>query len=691
MFYRYFNLSLLLIFISCHDSLTVYRDISFHSEVLATDRNYRIYLPGNYDQNKAVRYPVVYYFHGFGGRYKWDTYDVEDDVHYPENGRKEPPFVMEWQKYVNENEVIIVSWDGYEPNLHEGKKEREGIRYGNALPYDYVRAHEQKNHHWGWDFSLHFRELVNHVDQQFRTIADREHRGITGLSMGGLTAYYVAGQNKDLVSSVSAFDPADNLPKYGPKEQQVVFPILQMSRPLKGMAVRLTMTDGDWLKYNNWRMQQMFEAADLSYFESHVAHYPNHWAADIDKQLDFHMREFKKGSELPENWDHINPAFPSFDVFGYKFDVQRERPALTILENVSNRQMKVLGRHFIPDGPIVQDEKLSVLTPAVYAPNEPYQLIAYNLSKGEIQIQNEKATNEGNLSFELDGGGYLLGINGSGSGTGPKVNMIFNHNQENFYFEEGVDYDLDFKLVNVGNKEAKDIQITALSSHPYLNISNTKIKVSRVEAASQVSLENQFNFHFTQYNDSISTGNLLFEIKVDGEVSDTTRILTFLTPKSPYVKAEDVIVLDGRSVDNIPIYRQGPNKVEMQSISGGEGNGNGLLEQGEKALVYIRLSQGLGPNDLNTFHRTYLINHLDEPYINVEELNYEERVSQASATSVATVLSLSEKTPINQELDLWFKVESLYNDAEDTTSNATIYAHKYDYVRALLKVGSDGN
>jgi hypothetical protein len=75
---------------------------------------------------------------------------------------------MEWKNYVKEHDVIIVTWDGYEPNLHEGKKMREGIKYGNTSPYDYVRAHEKKDHHWGWDYRLYFRDLVKHVDQNFR-------------------------------------------------------------------------------------------------------------------------------------------------------------------------------------------------------------------------------------------------------------------------------------------------------------------------------------------------------------------------------------------------------------------------------------------------------------------------------------------------------------------------------------------
>ncbi len=188
-----------------------YKDIEFYSPAFQTDRLYRIYLPKNYDRDSDKKYPVVYYFHGYGGRYKWDEYTVEDDVFYPGNGRKSPPYVMEWSDYVQNHEVIIVTWDGYEPNNHPGRNFREDLTYGRARPYDYDVAHETDSKHWGWDYRMYFRDLVHHVDSNFRTVPDRQHRAISGLSMGGQTAYYIAGQSKDLVSAVSAFDPADNI------------------------------------------------------------------------------------------------------------------------------------------------------------------------------------------------------------------------------------------------------------------------------------------------------------------------------------------------------------------------------------------------------------------------------------------------------------------------------------------------
>lgn len=685
MIVRYLCLFLLLTVISCKPES--YQDVSFFSEAFQTERHYRIYLPESYHQNSEKRYPVIYYFHGWGGRYKWSNHDAEEDIFYPENGRKEPPFVMEWKDYVKDHEVIIVTWDGYEPNLHQGKKMREGIPYGNCSPYDYMRAHEKEDHHWGWDYRLYFRDQVQHVDQHFRTIADRDHRAITGLSMGGLTSYYVAGQNKDLVSSVSSFDPADNIPMYGPKGYQVAFPVLEMYRSLKGLAVRLTMTDGDWLKYNDWEMKRIFEVADLSHFEFHLADYPDHWTADADEQLDFHMKEFSRSHPTPQNWNHICPAFPSFKVWGYDIDVQRAKPALTILENVCEGHMKVVSRTFIPDGPIVMDEKLSISTDNIYSPEGSYQLISYNLSSNEFAVQDVKATTDGRLKIELGGGGHLIGINDEGPGKGAKLNIVFKNEQEYLYFEAGKPCDLNFKLVNVGTGDARNIEIRVSSEHPHIDFAESKIQVSAIGSGNYIELENQFDFKFTQYVDTMFVGSLNFELISDGVETETQHKVFFVIPESPYVDASELIILDGRSLNDIPIYGQGPNVVQQQTISGGKGNGNGLLEPGEEGLLYLPLPMGMGSNDINTYHRTYMINHLDDPYISVKNLDYEEKLNQAGATSISTILSISKDSPKNHEFDLWFQIESLYNDKQDTTSRATIYAHKYDYRRASLKLG----
>ncbi len=666
----------------------VYRDVSFYSDAFQTERMYRIYLPKDYDENSNKRYPVVYYFHGYGGRYKWDSYDIEDDINYRKNGRKEPPMVMEWSNYVTTHDVIIVTWDGYEPKLNPGLKFREGIKYGSCKPYDFIRAHDMgKDKFRGWDYRKYFRNLVNHVDSHFRTFADRDHRAVTGLSMGGLTSIYIAGQCKDLVGSISTFDPADNLPYYGPKGKQVVFPVLEMYRSLKGLPVRLTMTDGDWLKYNDWEMKRIFDAADLTSFEFHLADYPNHWAGDTQNQLDFHMREFLKKHRTPLNWGHVCTAYPSFSAWDYSFKVERPQPALSLLQNVSPRQITYISRTFIPDGPIVQNENISISTSKIYSSSKMYDLILYNLSSKKFQKKELKSSADGKLNFKIDGGGYLIGINRHDDAKSPNLRVVQKNNREYYFFEEHKSYGVDFSLINVGCGDAKNIKVRAFSNHPYIHFSDSIVHIQKIQPAKSAELNRAFDFTISQYTDSSFVGTLFFEISENGAVADTQRVMFFTTSKSVEIRDKnDIIILDGRTVKDVPIYRQGPNTIGKGDISGGTGNGNGVINRGENILIQVKLEKGMAPNDSATFHRTFLVNYFDDPYLKVNRLNYEERLRQASKTHISSVLSIDKNTPPGHIFNLWLKVESLYNDKNDPDSDAAIYAHHYDYRWVRLKL-----
>lgn len=674
-----------LIFLQFFCKAQAYQDVEFYSKAFTASRYYRIYLPKSYDRDSEKRYPVVYYFHGYGGRYKWDTYTVEDDVFYPENGRKSPPYVMEWSDYVQDHEVIIVTWDGYEPNNHPGRNFREGLTYGGARPYDYDVAHATESKHWGWDYRMYFRDLVHHVDGHFRTIPDRQYRAITGLSMGGQTAYYIAGQSKDLVSAVSAFDPADNIAMQGPKGRQVAIPVLEMFRSLEGLKIRLTMTDGDWLKYNDWKMKRIFQTAYPDNFSFHMATYPDHWAADIPEQLDFHMKNFEIPAPIPVEWNHISP-FPSFEVLGYSVAVESNKPPIVLMERLAPDVLKVRCKPFIPDGPILRDDKITIMTPAISKGHETFEIINYNIASDKITRNAITSSESGNLHLSLDGGGHIIGLNNKRAEQKPMLQLATNLDQTYFYYEEGVRNSLDLKLINLGLKTARHVVITATSADPYIDFIDSLILVDEVASGERIDLQKVFDFSIRKYVDTVYISSLNLEISVDGAAMGTRKIFFYPVPQSPYIPEGDIFVLDGRTVKDVPIFRQGPNEVQYVEISGGQGNGNGILESGEEVLLYVKLPQGMAPNDVNTFHRTQLMNHQQNPYMTVETLDYLEKFSQAGATSVATPLTLSEDCPRNQELDLWLKVESLYNDKDDPTSNATIYAQKAYYRKVKLKV-----
>jgi enterochelin esterase family protein len=52
------------------------------------------------------------------------------------------------------------------------------------------------------------RDLISFIDANFRTVADRQHRAIAGLSMGGAQALRIGLNHLDQFSYIGAFSPA---------------------------------------------------------------------------------------------------------------------------------------------------------------------------------------------------------------------------------------------------------------------------------------------------------------------------------------------------------------------------------------------------------------------------------------------------------------------------------------------------
>lgn len=123
-----------------------------------------IITPESYKQGN-ITYPVVYLLHGYGGNYQsWI------------NG------VPELEKHVDNFNTIIVCPDG-----------NVGSWYFDS-PIDPA-----------WKYETYVsKELVKWVDTNYRTIRNRSGRGITGLSMGGHGALFLAFRHQDVFGTAGS-------------------------------------------------------------------------------------------------------------------------------------------------------------------------------------------------------------------------------------------------------------------------------------------------------------------------------------------------------------------------------------------------------------------------------------------------------------------------------------------------------
>lgn len=128
------------------DTIQVY-STSMHREIPCV-----VVVPDSYG-TEQTKYPVVYLLHGYSGNYlDWITR------------------VPELRGYADEFHLIIVCPDGGFSSWYFDSPVDSTIRYETFMT----------------------KELIPDIDARYRTIPDRAHRGICGLSMGGHGALYLA-------------------------------------------------------------------------------------------------------------------------------------------------------------------------------------------------------------------------------------------------------------------------------------------------------------------------------------------------------------------------------------------------------------------------------------------------------------------------------------------------------------------
>ncbi len=134
-------------------------------------REVAVYLPPGY-QDSRQQYPVIYFLHGFMGDHQM-IYMMKDLLDYAILRHRIRPFIL----------VI--------PNE---KTSYDGSFYSNSDVFGQ------------WEDFTAF-ELVEYIDENYRTLANKNSRGITGHSMGGYGAIKIAMHHPDIFSTVYALSP----------------------------------------------------------------------------------------------------------------------------------------------------------------------------------------------------------------------------------------------------------------------------------------------------------------------------------------------------------------------------------------------------------------------------------------------------------------------------------------------------
>jgi hypothetical protein len=259
---------------------------------------------------------------------------------------------------------------------------------------------------------LYFPELVDRVDRTLRTIADRDHRAVTGFALGGFAAMFTAGKFPDLVGSASAFDPTPEA-AVGPRGLEVDYNPDDFYDNYEGVRTRQVTGPGDPLRYYHQRLDAIWQFA-------RPHHEAEAFALDravqaIPKTLEFHRAAFATPLPKPTVFHHADP-YPNFTVWGWQVSSDRRQPAYTVLQNVSGRGFRSSVREWAPSGTLLPAVKISILSPKLFPPGTPHTVTYLHVKDGKLRRATQKADVQGRMAFELDGDEWDVSL-----GEGPAV------------------------------------------------------------------------------------------------------------------------------------------------------------------------------------------------------------------------------------------------------------------------------
>lgn len=157
---------------------------SIDSQVLGAVRRYNVYLPKSFDAEPNRQYPVLYLLHGlmdtnYGWTMRGHIQDVMDQL--TASGEAQ--------------EMIVVTPDA------GGQVNKDWNGYFN-MP--------------GWNYEdFFFTEFMPEIEKRYRVQADKGHRAIAGLSMGGGGATSYAQRHPETFGACYAMSALMDNPQYG--------------------------------------------------------------------------------------------------------------------------------------------------------------------------------------------------------------------------------------------------------------------------------------------------------------------------------------------------------------------------------------------------------------------------------------------------------------------------------------------
>lgn len=219
----------------------------------------------------------------------------------------------------NKDMPVLYLLHGYGGNYASWINSVKGIEKASDL-YNMIVVCPDGNNSWYWDSPVDDKykyetyvsgELVAWVDSAYKTIKDRKGRGITGLSMGGHGALYLALKHQDIFGAAGSmsggvdtrpfpnnWEMASRLGKYADQperwEKNTVINLLHLLTPNRLALMIDCGTEDFFYKVNeNLHEQLLYRNIPHEYITRPGAHNWEYWTNAIKFQMLFMDNFFK--------------------------------------------------------------------------------------------------------------------------------------------------------------------------------------------------------------------------------------------------------------------------------------------------------------------------------------------------------------------------------------------------------------
>jgi enterochelin esterase family protein len=170
------------------------REVWYNSKVTGSWRHALVYLPPNYDAQTKERYPVLYLQHGAG----------EDETGWIRQGNAN--FILDNLLAAKScKPMIVVMAYGYAHRAGQQPTDLFAKPFGSP---EMLKAMQEMAAAFEDDVT---QALIPYIDSSFRTLSDRDHRAMAGLSMGGMQTFQITLNHLDLFSYIGGFSGAGGM------------------------------------------------------------------------------------------------------------------------------------------------------------------------------------------------------------------------------------------------------------------------------------------------------------------------------------------------------------------------------------------------------------------------------------------------------------------------------------------------